>query len=66
MNYRPVNANIVYNLRYRWRNELSAFSDEAICHMYEDFSNSEDYGNNDELLPKWFDDLPYYQERLEK
>lgn len=52
---------IVPNLRHRWPKELNAYSDNAIAAMYEDFSMSDDHGNNDEKLPSWFDTLPSYQ-----
>jgi hypothetical protein len=46
---------VVPNLRHRWPNELGAFSDDAIAALYEDFSLSDDAGNNDEKFPEWFD-----------
>jgi hypothetical protein len=49
--------NIVRNLRHRWPDELTPFSDRAILDLYTDFAQSEDYGNNDEKFPEWFDML---------
>lgn len=48
---------IVPNLRVRWPNELEAFSDNAVAALYEDFAISEDFGDNDEKFPEWFDML---------
>jgi len=50
---------IVPNLRNRWKDELEPFTDNAIASLYEDFSMSDDHGNNDEKFPTWFDDLPF-------
>ena len=39
---------ILYNLRYRWPEELKEVADEKLLEIYSEFSVSEDYGNNDE------------------
>lgn len=48
-------AALVRNLRLRWRAELEPFSDEALVAAYEAFAISDDYGDNDERFPLWFD-----------
>lgn len=50
----------VPNLRYRWPKELEPFSDNQVAACYEDFGQSEDFGNNDEKFPLWFDMLEEY------
>lgn len=55
----------VPNLRYRWKKELSKYSDNAVAACYEDFYFSEDYGNNDEKFPTWFELLPEYEAERE-
>lgn len=44
----------VPNLRYRWPEELRPYSDNQVAALYEQFSFSEDFGNNDEKFPEWF------------
>lgn len=51
---------VVPNLRFRWKDELAKFSDNQIAEAYEHFSQSEDYGNNDEKFPMWFDMISSY------
>lgn len=53
---------IVPNLRHKWPNELKNYSDKAIALCYDDFSYSDDFGNNDEKFPQWFDQLSEYEE----
>ena len=48
---------IVPNLRQRWSKELEPYTDDAIAALYEDYSLSDEYGNNDEKFPLWFDIL---------
>lgn len=55
---------IVPNLRHRWPKELSVFSDTAIAMAYEDFSISDDFGNNDEKFPEWFDVIKSNMDKL--
>jgi len=45
---------IVPNLRSRWAKELEPYTDNAIAELYENFSMSDEYGNNDEKFPEWF------------
>lgn len=61
MNYRLVNPVVVFNLRFRWPQELEKYSDKAISHLYEDFTNSDDSGRNDEKFPEWFELLDAYE-----
>lgn len=49
--------NIVPNLRRRWPDELASFSDNQVAACYEDFSLSDDAGNNDE---RYFDVIGEY------
>ncbi len=44
------------NIRRRWP-ELDKYSDNEVAELYENFSLSEDFGNNDEKFPEWFDML---------
>lgn len=48
---------IIPNLRHRWPKELEAYSDDTVAGLYETFSLSDEYGNNDEKFPLWFDML---------
>lgn len=50
-------ANIVYNLRYRWKDELIHLTDEELLQIYEDFYFSDLAGNNDQHF------LQYLKER---
>lgn len=52
---------IVPNLRGRWPDELAKFSDTAIALAYEDFSMSDDHGDNDAKFPDWFETIPTYE-----
>jgi hypothetical protein len=52
---------VVPNLRFRWKNELAAYSDDAVASVYENFSLSADAGDNDEKFPEWFDQLPLHR-----
>jgi hypothetical protein len=49
---------VVKNLRDRWPVELKPHSDEVIDALYRAFATSDEYGNNDELFPLWFEMLP--------
>lgn len=51
---------VVPNLRYRWPGELKPFTDHQVAGLYEDFSGSDEYGNNDEKFPLWFEMLSEY------
>lgn len=53
---------IVPNLRYRWPKELEKFTDNQIAGLYEDFSMSDEVGDNDAKLPLWFEMLVEYPE----
>lgn len=44
---------ILPNLRGRWP-ELETWDDDKLAELYEWFSESEDYGNNDHKFPTWF------------
>jgi hypothetical protein len=46
---------IVPNLRHRWPDELKRFSDTAIALVYQDFSLSDEFGENDKRFPEWFE-----------
>lgn len=46
---------ILPNLRHRWP-ELKAANDQKLAELYEHFSFSDDYGNNDEKFPLWFEE----------
>lgn len=46
--------NTISNLRFRWKKELEPYSDFAVIEVYEEFSMSVDFGNNDEKFPEWF------------
>jgi hypothetical protein len=45
--------NIINNLRYRWPAECASLSDEELIELYNQFSMSDDHGNNDEKFPDW-------------
>lgn len=45
---------IVPNLRDRWPAELKPYSDNKIAEVYEGFSLSDEYGDNDKRFPLWF------------
>lgn len=51
---------IVPNLRARWPVELGKHTDNQVAGLYEDFSLSDEYGNNDEKFPLWFEMLDEY------
>ena len=53
---------IVSNLRHRWPEALAAWSDSALYRLYDDFSVSDDFGDDDAKLPEWFELLPHYQD----
>lgn len=53
---------IVPNLRHRWPGELAPYTNNQVAGLYEDFSLSEDFGNNDEKFPLWFEMLEEYPE----
>jgi len=53
---------VVYNVRHRWPDDTKQYSDLAIACMYDDFSFSDDFGNNDEKFPSWFAKLPEYEQ----
>lgn len=44
----------VPNLRHKWKEELSPYTDNQVATVYENFSLSDDFGNNDEKFPEWF------------
>jgi hypothetical protein len=46
---------ILPNLRHRWP-ELKTWDDDKLAELYEHFSMSDDFGNNDEKFPVWFRD----------
>lgn len=50
---KPGDKNIIDNLRYRWPELCKPYTDEQLMIIYDDFSLSEDHGNNDENFPKW-------------
>lgn len=52
----------VPNLRNKWPGELRPYSDNQIAALYEDFSLSDEFGNNDINFPKWFEMLSGYPE----
>lgn len=54
------------NLRFRWKDELAPFSDNAIARAYEEFEQSEDFGNNDEKFPEWFNIIQQYHDEDSK
>lgn len=43
---------ILPNLRQRWP-KLKEADDNALAELYEDFSQSYEFGNNDEKFPDW-------------
>lgn len=49
--------NILPNLYRRWP-DLTRFPADAVAELYENFSLSDEFGNNDERFPEWFDQLP--------
>lgn len=54
MTTKLADANLVYNLRFRWKEELKQYKDHQLVQMYDDFCFTEDAegrpysGNNDE------------------
>lgn len=50
----------VPNLRRRWAEELKPFTDNQVAACYEDFSLSDEFSNNDENFPLWFEVLEEY------
>lgn len=55
-------AYAVPNLRRRWPGELKPYTDHQVAGLYEDFSMSDEFGDNDEKFPLWFEMLPEYPE----
>lgn len=55
---RDPSGNTIYNLRFRWKEELKNYTDAQILSRYIDFSFSDDAGNNDEKFPEWFEGIP--------
>lgn len=55
-------TNIVPNLRARWPGELAPYSNHQVAGLYEDFSMSDEFGDNDEKFPLWFEMLTEYPE----
>lgn len=53
---------IVPNLRHRWPGELKPYTDNQVAGLYEDFSMSDEFGDNDEKFPLWFEMLKEYPE----
>lgn len=57
---RMANEALVKNLRFRWKDELSTFSDDKLVNMYDEFAMSEYVGDNDErfleFVKEWFVD----------
>ena len=47
--------NIVGNIRQRWSNLSTNFTDFQLAHLYSEFSQSEDFGNNDEKFHEWLE-----------
>ena len=45
---------IVPNLRHRWPKDLATFSDNELAETYENFSLSDEFGDNDAKFPRWF------------
>jgi len=43
------------NLRDRWP-ELKQWDDNKLAELYENFSQSDEYGDNDARFPEWFKD----------
>lgn len=52
---RREDETIVKNLRFRWPNELSAFTDQTLVNEYDDFAYSEMFGDNDALFLEWME-----------
>jgi hypothetical protein len=48
--------NIVSNLRHKYGDRLTDYSDERIAHVYREWQQSEDYPDEEKLLD-WMDDL---------
>jgi hypothetical protein len=53
----------VPNLRERWPDELKPYTDNQVACCYEAFSLSDEFGNNDEKFPEWFDLIKGYPEK---
>lgn len=51
---------VVPNLRYRWPQELAAYTDNQVAACYEDFALSEEYGDNDAMFPEWLKMISSY------
>jgi len=52
---------ILPNIKRRWPDIFEQFTINQIAAAYEDFSSSEDVGNNDEKFPEWFDTIANYE-----
>jgi len=48
-----ADQNIVNNLRFRWREQLTPYSDEMLAEEYEAFGQSDMHGNNDARFLEW-------------
>jgi len=44
---------VLHNLRQRWPEQLKHLSDDELVALYDDFSMSEDYGDNDAKFLGW-------------
>ena len=53
MNRTRADENLVYNLRYRWRELCKPFTDKELVDLYNLFSISDEFGNNDERFEVW-------------
>jgi hypothetical protein len=51
--WRDGDQNVVSNIRERWPNLSSRFTDIKLAELYSEFSLSTDHGNNDEKFPEW-------------
>lgn len=49
---------VVQKIRQRWPKLCIPFMDKQLAELYDNFSMSEDYGNNDEKFPQWLEGGP--------
>ena len=53
---RTQDDSIIYNMRFKHRNELAKYSDAEVVNLYDDFFWSEFHGDNDERFLEFLKD----------
>lgn len=50
---RVADEALLYNLRFRWKEELKQFSDATLINEYDNFALSDMWGDNDARFLEW-------------